>query len=967
MARIKGKRRRSRPGTCRKSAFGGLGRYFLSSILALFGLSLMAHAQADLSISVTDSVDPVTAGQTLTYTLNVGNGGTAATNVVATVTLPVGVTFMSTSGCAEDPVGYPNCSLGSLGAESLTEYTLTVLVDSSTTGMLVTDVSVTSDTTEFDPTDNMDSESTDVSTAADLVLDVVDSVDPVVAGENLTYTLTVSNNGPSDALGVMVQDTLGSGVSLLSTSGCSEDPMAVPNCTLGTVAAGGSAQYTITVAVDPGANGPINNSATVSSPTTEAAPGDEMAATATGVTSVSVLSLSKTDSVDPVNAGSSLTYTLTIGNAGPSDADFLELTDTLPAGVTFVSSSGCLEEVEDPPGVHNCLIDHVAAGGSTEYTITVAVDVTATGSLTNNAQIESTDPLVTATESTTVVPAADLQLSKSDSVDPVVAGANLTYTIVVTNNGPSEAINAVVTDSLPAGLTLVSSSGCSEDPIGAPTCSLGNIPAAGSKQYTLTVATDPDANGMFANAATVTSDSVEIMPGNESAFEVTNIVRAADLELGAVAQPDPVQTGSQLTYNFTVHNAGPSSSGNPVLSIVPDSSTQVVSNSSICTVSEGTITCGFDFLPVDATQNVQVVVEVPQGASGSVSLHAHVLGDESDPDEGDNEVELVTQVESSADLTLSLSSSPSPASLGQPLTLSAEVGNLGPIAATGVRLLWRVPDGITVESASVFPQGGCSFSSGLTSCSLGSVSVGDQVVVTLTANVTRTGVLLTDASLLASTSDPHPEGNDQRLVVQVGAAADLRVLKETDSVTVSAAAPLVYRLTVINDGPSAATAIVVEDSLPEGVAAQSDQLPENCGQETGGDEGASSHRVVCQIESLGSQSQTVILLPVGLSPDLRGDFTNHVAVQSEVFDPDDSNNTASVTNRAVGNGDLNGDGVVNTEDLSVLVRELNDGDGTLVEDVAGGEYAGNAAFDVNGDGLVDQADLEELVTLVLRK
>ena len=104
---------------------------------------------------------------------------------------------------------------------------------------------------------------------ANLAIAKSDSPDPVIAGNQLTYTVTVSNAGPSDATGVVVSDTLPAGVTFVSTTGCAEDPNGVPTCTLGTIAASGSASYTITVDVDSGTLGTITNSATVSSTTTD--------------------------------------------------------------------------------------------------------------------------------------------------------------------------------------------------------------------------------------------------------------------------------------------------------------------------------------------------------------------------------------------------------------------------------------------------------------------------------------------------------------------------------------------------------------------------------------------------------------------------------------------------------------------------------------------------------------------------
>jgi uncharacterized repeat protein (TIGR01451 family)/CSLREA domain-containing protein len=133
----------------------------------------------------------------------------------------------------------------------------------------------------------------------------------------------------------------------------------------------------------------------------------------------------------------------------------------------------------------------------------------------------------TATAFMTVIPAeVDLRITKTDSVDPIESGAELTYTITVENAGPATARNVVVVDTLPALVNFVSSSGCAEDPNGAPTCSMDDIPSGGSAQYTILVTVDESAAeaGTITNRAEVGSDVTEGAPGDESASEDTAVI-----------------------------------------------------------------------------------------------------------------------------------------------------------------------------------------------------------------------------------------------------------------------------------------------------------------------------------------------------------------------------------------------------------------------------------------------------------
>ena len=84
----------------------------------------------------------------------------------------------------------------------------------------------------------------------------------------------------------------------------------------------------------------------------------------------------------------------------------------------------------------------------------------------------------------------------------------------------------MVTDALPAGLTLVSTSGCAEDPTGDPTCALGTIAAGATAQYTVTASVNGDASGVLTNMATVSASTPEANPGDESAMATTTVNQA---------------------------------------------------------------------------------------------------------------------------------------------------------------------------------------------------------------------------------------------------------------------------------------------------------------------------------------------------------------------------------------------------------------------------------------------------------
>jgi uncharacterized repeat protein (TIGR01451 family) len=301
---------------------GGNSNFFLDRVViaAAASPSVCTASGTDLALSKLDSPDPVVAGEQLTYTLQVDNNGSSeALNVVVSDTLPPGVSLVSTSGCAEDPNGAPTCSLGNVANGQSASYTLTVLVGSDVppATTLNNSASVGSDTPDDNAANDLASAQTTVTASADLAITKVDLADPSPVAELLSYSIQVTNNGPSDAAGVVVTDTLPAGVTLVSTAGCAEDPVGVSTCSLGALGAGQSTSFGVTVTVDPivPADSIVINSATVASSTPDPTAANNSATQPTTVScpndlTLSGMSLSGTPTykaVETITAGPTLT------------------------------------------------------------------------------------------------------------------------------------------------------------------------------------------------------------------------------------------------------------------------------------------------------------------------------------------------------------------------------------------------------------------------------------------------------------------------------------------------------------------------------------------------------------------------------------------------------------------------------------------------------------------------------------
>lgn len=321
---------------------------------------------------------------------------------------------------------------------------------------------------------------------AGLTISKTDLTDPVTAGTQLGYTIEVVNGGPDDAATLEVTDPLPAGttfVSLTAPAGWSCTTPAVGasgtvTCTNALLANGGSATFNLVVAVDPAvaAGTLLSNTATVTTTTSDDT-SDNSATATTTVGAAADYSLTLTDAPDPVVNGTTVTYTAVATNGGPSVVPNATVTLTLsPAVITLQSFTPPAGWICPSPGVVGQPITSVVcslaafAPGTATFTLVLNVGagtpggtvLVASGALTGG--IADSDPGDTTPIATTMVSSAASLSATKTATGPFTPGATFTYTIVVTNGGPStqgDNPGNELTDVLPAPLQLVSASASS--------------------------------------------------------------------------------------------------------------------------------------------------------------------------------------------------------------------------------------------------------------------------------------------------------------------------------------------------------------------------------------------------------------------------------------------------------------------------------------------------------------------------
>jgi len=628
---------------------------------------------------------------------------------------------------------------------------------------------------------------------ADLAVVLSDSPDPVTAGNNLSYTAQLTNTGPSDATNASVALPVPAGTTFVSASadgGGTCTNVSPITCTWAGITANGAVRIaTIVVAVPANAvNGSLINAAvTATSNTPDADPADNFSSAGSGVITVADLSMALTDMPDPVTAGSQLTYSAALTNAGPSDAQNARFSVNIPAGTSFVSATPVGGSCSGTTTVTCTWPGATVPTTSRSATIVVSVPAaTADGSSLLASSTATSDTSDTASgnnnfdAATTVTAAADLAITLSDSPDPVFAGNQLTYVAILSNGGLSDAQGATITLPLPAGTSPFSASasvGGSCAIGGTVVCTWAGATAPGTmRTATIVVTVNSSQTANLSATATASSSTNDPAGGNNSATEVTVVQVQADLSITLTDAPDPVVAGTNLTYTATVSNAGPSDATAVVVNLPTPTGTSFVSG----TVSGGGscaagISCSItgNMLPGTArTVSITVLVGAAVLDGTVINATATVTASSPDPIGGNNSFSTSTTVIARADLLIGLTSSVPQVLINVPVSFTATSQNLGPSNAQNVSItLTLTPDfrytSLVASGATcTTPQIG---TTGAIVCTwAGATAPGVTRTLTVVAFSNNLGTTAVNASSTSPTTDPVPNNNATGLTVVVG-------------------------------------------------------------------------------------------------------------------------------------------------------------------------------------------------------
>ena len=866
---------------------------------------------ADLQILKTDGVTSYVPGQQLVYTITVTNAGPSFVTGAVVADLLDASIITSASWTATIAQGQADLygqvrGTGSLnqtidiGPSSVVVYTVTAMTTSAATATLVNTATVTAPagTTDPNPANNS---STDVDTVTNPAkLTVVKTVRDVnggvlVAGDTLRYTIVVSNPAtplPAEAAtNLILTDLIPANttyrpgtlrITAGANAGAKTDAVDRDQAEF----LGNAVQFQLGAGAGAGTGTPVGGTLSAGQSTTvtfdvRVNAGTPLGsaiintATATATASITGVPLQASDSVGISLSGGAdlaivktapatytpglpLTYTLVVTNAGPSTSTNALVEDVLPAGLTAatwtaVFTGGASGTAAGTGNVNTSVT--VPKGGRATYTVRATAEPTLAGVLTNTATVTPTDgdpdpnpDNNTSTGTSTAAPVADLQIVKTDSSTTYTPGLPVTYTITVTNAGPSFVRGATVADAFPATITaatwsaVYSGTGSVGNPAGTGSINeVVDLAVGGTVVYTVIAETSPTATTSLVNTATVAPPvgTTDPVPANNTSTDTDTVLLAAKLDLTkTVVDVDGgfVQAGDTLRYTIVVsNNSGATLPAEAAANVffndqIPANATYAGNltfsqgsltgsqgggvTGSLGTIAGGqSVTISFDVTVNDGTPD-STVISNSAAATGTGATNGLPLS-------AADSVGVVTPP--GADLTI-VKTGPATFTPGGSLNYTLVVNNLGPSNVPTATVADMLPAELSGATWTVSYAGGAAgpaSGSGDINTTLTSLPVGGTATFTISANVAADALspLANTATVTAPAGfpDPNPDDNTSTTTSTPVPATAMSITKTDGSTTYKPGDPVTYTIVVTNAGPSFASQATVVDLLDPAV------------------------------------------------------------------------------------------------------------------------------------------------------
>ena len=784
----------------------------------------------DLAITkVVDNANPL-FDSIITYTITVvNNGPDASTDVVVKDIWPAnGLKFITSTGTYNPATGIWN--VGELGSNEIA--TLTITAKTTAVGKFENKVSVNG--TGYDSNLSNNNASVNITVPDCVILNItkvatggIVSEEPnkeVIAGEKITYTVIVSNYGPSVATNVYLTDLFNADELLNMEYNSNGNWVKYNNgIALGDIDVNEAVMILFRATVNHSTRGLINNTVKITTDIKDARGNFEANETVKAIDN-STLVINKTSNVDAINPGDLFNYTIVITAEGSSDSLGVILTDKLDQSLLDAQNAVFYVNgnyVGKWNGSYN--IGTLKTGNSVTVTIEVKALNSANKDIFNKAIVENEEGFINESNKTVHVNTVDLAINKTSDKVTYKYLDNVIYTIVVTNHGSDDSFNVTVRDMLPNTLRFISASG-NYDPVTG-IWFIGHL--AKGQSATLTITAQSIFPGIITNNANVTGSGYDVnLTNNHDNITITVpdcvILNVNKVAIGGVINITGgiknVVAGEEVIYQVLVSNQGPSTAVNVVLTDNYQTKDLTVVAYSLDNITWIPYTKGANINLGDMTSGSSILVYFKAMVNASTRGIVHnVVNITTDTDDVRGIFSAEEHVNVMANSTLKVDKTAEIKELnpGDTIHYIITVTAGGSSDSLNIVLKDMLDSTLLDVNSATYAVDGVNKGVWTGSLSLGKIATGNSVTVDIWAKV------LSSAdrdvfNLVNVTSDEHPEGNTSNTTVHVR-IVDLAVDKLVNDSVPKYLDMIEYTIVVVNNGPDKSFNVTVGDLLPDGV------------------------------------------------------------------------------------------------------------------------------------------------------
>ena len=830
----------------------------------------------------------------------VNNGPDKSFNVTVGDLLPDGVKFISSNGQYNPDTGV--WFVGDLNANE--SATLKIVVQVIKVGNITNNVNVTGTGHDTNLTNNNDSVSVSVPDCVILDISKVANSTVIVAGENVGYTVVINNYGPSVASDVVLKDVynvkelFGLQYSLNGKDWFNYNEA----INLGNIDVDASVTVYFRAKVNGSVRGDVLNIVNITTGVDDAR-GNFTDNETVNIIANTTLVVIKDAEIKELNPGDTVHFIITVIAGGSSDSLNVNLNDILDAKLLDVAGATyAVDGVNKGSWTGSIDLGNMLTGTAVTVDIWAKVLSSADRDVFNLVNVTSDEhPEGNISNTTVHVRIVDLAVDKlvNNSVPKYLD--MIEYTIVVVNNGPDKSFNVTVGDLLPDGVKFISSNGQYNPDTGV--WFVGDLD--NNESAILKIVVQVIKIGDITNEVNVTGTGHDTNLTNNNASVSVNVPESVLLNITKVANSTIIVAGENVGYTVVINNYGPSVASDVVLKDIFNSKELLNLQYSLN---------GVDWLDYNGSVSLG---DINAGADVTVYFRAKVNGSV----RGDvlNTVNITTSVDDArgnftANETVNVIANTTLA-----VIKDAEIKALNPgdtahfvitVIAGGssdslnVKLEDILDAGLLDVKSATYRINGGNLTNYTQIISLGNMHTGSKIVVDIYAAIlSTTGQDIFNC--VNVTSDEHPEGNTSNTTIHVN-IADLEIIKIVNNATPNYGDEITYTITVRNNGPDNSTNIKVSEVLADNFKFISANASKGYYDLTNG---------VWAVGNLTNNETAKLVITVKIVK--TGFIQNNVSVNGTGFDPNVTNNNATVNITVPQTADLSVVKIVNVDRVSV--------------------------------------------------